>query len=383
MKGIKKVISVVVIVCIIIGMIPAAFAEGAQLELTSKSAILMEKSTGRILYEMNPDEKLPPASVTKIMTMLLIMEAIDSGKIKYDDIVTSSANATSLGGSQVYLKEGEQMTVDEMLKCIAVASANDACVAMAEYIAGSEAEFVQMMNDKAKELGMENTTFINCHGLDTDGHLTTARDIALMSRELILKHEDIKKYTTIWMDTIRSGEFGLTNTNKLIRFYENATGLKTGSTGKALYCMSATALKDGMELIAVVMAAPSSDDRANDAKALLNYGFAKYSLYLGQNQAEQFDPVRVIKGKSGYVNVKTLESSDIVVEKGQADKIERTVTLSEDVSAPVEQNQKLGEITLTLDGNTLATIDIVADTAVLKAGLWDILKIVVKQFLTL
>lgn len=383
MKGIKKVISVVVIVCIIIGMIPAAFAEGAQLELTSKSAILMEKSTGRILYEMNPDEKLPPASVTKIMTMLLIMEAIDSGKIKYDDIVTSSANATSLGGSQVYLKEGEQMTVDEMLKCIAVASANDACVAMAEYIAGSEAEFVQMMNDKAKELGMENTTFINCHGLDTDGHLTTARDIALMSRELILKHEDIKKYTTIWMDTIRSGEFGLTNTNKLIRFYENATGLKTGSTGKALYCMSATALKDGMELIAVVMAAPSSDDRANDAKALLNYGFAKYSLYLGQNQAEQFDPVRVIKGKSGYVNVKTLESSDIVVEKGQADKIERTVTLSEDVSAPVEQNQKLGEITLALDGKTLATIDIVADTAVPKAGLWDILKIVVKQFLTL
>ena len=383
MKGIKKVISVVVIVCIIIGMIPAAFAEGAQLELTSKSAILMEKSTGRILYEMNPDEKLPPASVTKIMTMLLIMEAIDSGKIKYDDIVTSSANATSLGGSQVYLKEGEQMTVDEMLKCIAVASANDSCVAMAEYIAGSEAEFVQMMNDKAKELGMENTTFINCHGLDTDGHLTTARDIALMSRELLLKHEDIKKYTTIWMDTIRSGEFGLTNTNKLIRFYENATGLKTGSTGKALYCMSATALKDGMELIAVVMAAPSSDDRANDAKALLNYGFAKYSLYLGQNQAEQFDPVRVIKGKSGYVNVKTLESSDIVVEKGQADKIERTVTLSEDVSAPVEQNQKLGEITLTLDGNTLATIDIVADTAVPKAGLWDILKIVVKQFLTL
>ncbi len=383
MKGIKKVISVVVIVCIIIGMIPAAFAEGAQLELTSKSAILMEKSTGRILYEMNPDEKLPPASVTKIMTMLLIMEAIDSGKIRYDDIVTSSANATSLGGSQVYLKEGEQMTVDEMLKCIAVASANDACVAMAEYIAGSEAEFVQMMNDKAKELGMENTTFINCHGLDTDGHLTTARDIALMSRELILKHEDIKKYTTIWMDTIRSGEFGLTNTNKLIRFYENATGLKTGSTGKALYCMSATALKDGMELIAVVMAAPSSDDRANDAKALLNYGFAKYSLYLGQNQAEQFDPVRVIKGKSGYVNVKTLESSDIVVEKGQADKIERTVTLSEDVSAPVEQNQKLGEITLALDGKTLATIDIVADTAVPKAGLWDILKIVVKQFLTL
>ncbi len=374
MKGIKKVISVVVIVCIIIGMIPAAFAEGAQLELTSKSAILMEKSTGRILYEMNPDEKLPPASVTKIMTMLLIMEAIDSGKIKYDDIVTSSANATSLGGSQVYLKEGEQMTVDEMLKCIAVASANDACVAMAEYIAGSEAEFVQMMNDKAKELGMENTTFINCHGLDTDGHLTTARDIALMSRELLLKHEDIKKYTTIWMDTIRSGEFGLTNTNKLIRFYENATGLKTGSTGKALYCMSATALKDGMELIAVVMAAPSSDDRANDAKALLNYGFAKYSLYLGQNQAEQFDPVRVIKGKSGYVNVKTLESSDIVVEKGQADKIERTVTLSEDVSAPVEQNQKLGEITLTLDGNTLATIDIVADTAVPPAGLGDILK---------
>ena len=382
MKGIRKIIAVVLVVCMMVSIVPFAFAEGAQLELKSKSAILMEKTTGKVLYEMNPDEKLPPASVTKIMTMLLIMEAIDQGKIKYDDIVTASANATSMGGSQVYLKEGEQMTVDEMLKCIAVASANDACVAMAEYISGSEAEFVQMMNSRAKELGMENTTFVNCHGLDTDGHLTTARDIALMSREL-LKHDDIKKYTTIWMDTIRNGEFGLTNTNKLIRFYEYATGLKTGSTGKALYCMSATALKDGMELIAVVMAAPTSDERANDAKTLLNYGFAKYSLYLGQNQSEQFAPVKVIKGKSGYVNVKALESSDIVVEKGQAEKIERTVTLSDNVSAPVEQNQKLGEITLTLEGQNLATIDIVAQTAVPKAGLWDIMKIVVKQFLTL
>ena len=255
------------------------------LEISAPSAILMEASTGQVVYEKNPDEERPPASVTKIMTLLLIFDALETGQISLEDTVTTSEYAASMGGSQVFLEPGETQTVDTLIKCIAVASANDACVAMAEHIAGSEEEFVNQMNERAKELGMDHTHFVNCNGLDADGHLTTARDISLMSRELIRLYPQIRDYAMIWMENIThttkkgSSEFGLTNTNKLVRHYEYTTGLKTGSTSQAGFCISATAEKNGMELIAVIMAAETSRDRTKDAIALLNYGFGKCSVY--------------------------------------------------------------------------------------------------------
>ncbi len=377
----KKVISVMLIIAIML-IIPSGIVAQAEsdLQLTAPSAILVEKSTGKVLYEKNADEKLRPASVTKIMTLLLIMEAIERGQLGYDDIVTASAYATSMGGSQVYLKENEQMTVDEMLKCIVIASANDACVAMAEHISGSVDEFVNRMNERAAELGMTNTTFINCTGLEAPGHLTTARDISIMSREL-LKHEDIKKYTTIWMDSIRDGQFGLTNTNKLIRFYDKATGLKTGYTKESMYCMSASAQDNGMELIAVVMAAPSSDERNNDAKTLLNYGFSKYVLYTPDIQ--ELTPIKVIKGKEKSVQPEMQKLTSIVVEKGTEKDIKCDITLCEDVLAPVEQGQKLGEISLSYDGNILASSDIIAQKPIPKASVFDIFLDMINYFLIL
>ncbi len=377
----KKVISVMLIIAIML-IIPSGIVAQAEsdLQLTAPSAILVEKSTGKVLYEKNADEKLRPASVTKIMTLLLIMEAIERGQLGYDDIVTASAYATSMGGSQVYLKENEQMTVDEMLKCIVIASANDACVAMAEHISGSVDEFVNRMNERAAELGMTNTTFINCTGLEAPGHLTTARDISIMSREL-LKHEDIKKYTTIWMDSIRDGQFGLTNTNKLIRFYDKATGLKTGYTKESMYCMSASAQDNGMELIAVVMAAPSSDERNNDAKTLLNYGFSKYVLYTPDIQ--ELTPIKVIKGKEKSVQPEMQKLTSIVVEKGTEKDIKCDITLCEDVLAPVEQGQKLGEISLFYDGNILASSDIIAQKPIPKASVFDIFLDMINYFLIL
>ena len=377
----KKVISVMLIIAIML-IIPSGIVAQAEsdLQLTAPSAILVEKSTGKVLYEKNADEKLRPASVTKIMTLLLIMEAIERGQLGYDDIVTASAYATSMGGSQVYLKENEQMTVDEMLKCIVIASANDACVAMAEHISGSVDEFVNRMNERAAELGMTNTTFINCTGLEAPGHLTTARDISIMSREL-LKHEDIKKYTTIWMDSIRDGQFGLTNTNKLIRFYDKATGLKTGYTKESMYCMSASAQDNGMELIAVVMAAPSSDERNNDAKTLLNYGFSKYVLYTPDIQ--ELTPIKVIKGNEKSVQPEMQKLTSIVVEKGTEKDIKCDITLCEDVMAPVEQGQKLGEISLSYDGNILASSDIIAQKPIPKASVFDIFLDMINYFLIL
>ena len=260
------------------------------LEISAPSAILMEASTGQVVYEKNPDEERPPASVTKIMTLLLIFDALETGQISLEDTVTTSEYAASMGGSQVFLEPGETQTVDTLIKCIAVASANDACVAMAEHIAGSEEEFVNQMNERAKELGMDHTHFVNCNGLDADGHLTTARDISLMSRELIRLYPQIRDYAMIWMENIThttkkgSSEFGLTNTNKLVRHYEYTTGLKTGSTSQAGFCISATAEKNGMELIAVIMAAETSRDRTKDAIALLNYGFGKCSVYQEEEQ---------------------------------------------------------------------------------------------------
>lgn len=253
-------------------------AAAVELPITSRAALLMEKSTGQILYARNEHEQLEPASVTKVMTLLLTMEAIDSGTIHYDDVVTVSADAAGMGGSQVFLAEGEQITVEELLKAVCVASGNDAAVALAEKVAGVHELFVEQMNRRAAELGMEDTHFVNCTGLTAEGHVTSAHDIALMSRELILHHPDIRRFTTIWMDTIRNGAFQLANTNKLIRFYDGATGLKTGYTASAGYCISATAERDGMELIAVIMKAPDKDARTKDAKALLNYGFSTYAL---------------------------------------------------------------------------------------------------------
>ena len=275
----KKYVSLLLAALVLAAGLPSAGAAPADsgLTLSSASAVLMEKETGSFLLEENSHEKLEPASVTKIMTLLLVMEAVDAGRISKDDMVSVSAYAAGMGGSQVYLEEGEQMPVSEMLKCVTVVSGNDCAVALAEHLAGSEGAFVSQMNQRAQELGMADTTFLNCTGLPAQGHVTSAHDIALMSRELILEHPAIREYTTIWMDTLRGGEFGLTNTNRLVRFYEGATGLKTGFTNSAMYCMSATAERNGMELIAVVMKSPTSNQRFEDAKALLDYGFANYA----------------------------------------------------------------------------------------------------------
>ena len=327
------------------------------------AVLLMEKETGTILYEENSHEKREPASVTKVMTMLLVMEAIDSGKLSYDDMVTVSAHASSMGGSQVYMKEYEQMTVHDMLKAVAVVSANDGSVALAEHLAGSEDAFVAMMNQRAAELGMADTCFVNCTGLPAAGHLTSAHDIAVMSRELILNHPDIRQFTTIWMDAIRDGAFQLSNTNKLVRFYEGATGLKTGSTDAARFCLSATAERGGMELIAVVLGAETSEKRFETAKSLLNFGFANYTLmdvYPGQ----AIPPIDVLMGVEETVQPVLERSSRILVEKSALDKVTTELNLAEDVEAPVEAGQKLGSMIVRVDGVERESIPIVADRTV-------------------
>ena len=341
---------------------------GVELTLTSHAALLMEKSTGEILYAQNEHDALPPASVTKIMTVLLTMEAIDSGRIALDDMVTVSAYAAGMGGSQVFLAEGEQMSVDDLLKAVCVSSGNDAAVALAEHVAGVTELFVEQMNNRARELGMKDTHFVNCTGLTAEGHVTSAHDIALMSRELLLHHPEVRNYTTIWMDTLRSGTFGLSNTNKLIRFYEGATGLKTGFTQEAGYCISATAERDGMELIAVIMKAPDKDTRNNDAKALLNYGFSTYTLVSAVPQ-EPLAPVPVVMGTADAVQpVAETENTAVLVEKAKAGGLTRTVTLEPQVTAPVTAGQKLGELTV-LDGDTpLLTVPLTAAEDVARRG---------------
>ena len=339
-------------------------AMAVDIPITSRAAILMEKETGEILYAQNEHEKLEPASVTKVMTMLLTMEAIDAGKLHYDDIVTASANAAAMGGSQVYLKEGEQMTVEDMLKAVCVASGNDACVALAEHISGVTELFVEQMNNRAKELGMNDTHFVNCNGLTAEGHLTSAYDIAIMSRELLLHHDDIHRFSTIWMDSIRGGEFQLANTNKLIRFYDGATGLKTGFTSTAGYCISATAERDGMELIAVIMKGETADSRNTDAKALLNYGFSTYAL-VNVTPDESFAPVPVALGTADTVQPQLAEQgSHLLLPKNQVGDLQQSVVVAESLTAPVEKGQKLGELTVTDGTNALVTIPITAAEAV-------------------
>ncbi len=329
----------------------------------AQAAVLMEKQTGAVLYEENAHEQLEPASVTKIMTLLLVMEAIDSGRLRYDDIVTVSAYAASMGGSQTWMKENEQMSVTDMLKAVAVVSANDGSVALAEHLAGSEEAFVSLMNQRAGELGMEDTHFVNCTGLPAEGHVTSAYDIALMSRELIENHPDIRQFTTIWMDTIRNGAFQLSNTNKLIRYYDGATGLKTGSTDSAGYCLSATAERDGMELIAVVLGSETSEQRFESAKSLLNYGFNNYTL-LDVYPDQALPTVEVLLGERDTVQPVLKTAAQVLVDKADTDKVTTQLTVAESVAAPVEAGQKLGELTVYVDGVEQLSVDLVADAAV-------------------
>ena len=349
-------------------------AGAAEPDVSAPSAILMEEATGEVLYEKNAHERLAPASVTKIMTLLLVMEALESGRIGWDDTVAASAAAAAKGGSQIYLEENEQLPLEEMLKSVVVSSANDCATALAEHIAGSESAFVQMMNERAAELGMTDTHFVNCTGLDDEPdaaeHLTTAYDIALMSREL-LKHEEIKKYTTIWMDTVRNGEFGLSNTNKLVRFYDGTTGLKTGYTSAAGHCLSASAKRGGMELIAVVLHCDSSPHRFESAKALLNYGFANYALITPQpDEAIGAVPVRL--GTQERVTPVLQTDAPVLVDKALAAGVQSTVQLAERVTAPVEQGQTLGMLTVASNGQTLAEIPLVAPEAIPALTWWDV-----------
>ncbi len=368
----QRILSVLLALALMICVLPAAKAEGV--EIAAPSAILMDAATGTILYEKNAHERLAPASVTKVMTLLLVMEALDSGRISWDDMVTASETAAGKGGSQVYLEVGEQMSMDEMLKSVVVSSANDCATALAEHVAGSEAAFVEMMNARAAELGLEDTHFVNCTGLDDEPnaaeHLTSAYDIALMSREL-LKHDEIRKYTTIWMDTVRDGQFGLSNTNKLVRFYQGTTGLKTGYTKAAGHCLSASAQRDGIELIAVVLHCESSSDRFQSAKALLDYGFANYAL-VSAEMPEVPEPIRVKLGTQSLVTPVLQDSAPILIEKGEQARVTKTVTLPEEVTAPIAAGQQVGTLTIATDTRTLAEIPIVSPVAIERLTLWEL-----------
>ena len=361
----KRVGWIGITICLMLWMLPLN-GQAVELQTAGKSAVLMDVATGTVLYEQNAHEPLAPASVTKVMTMLLIMEAIDSGKIGWDDTVTASEAAAAKGGSQIYLKVGETMSVTDMVKSIAVSSANDCACAMAEHIAGSEPAFVERMNARAKELGMNDTHFVNCTGLDDDDsakeHRTSAYDIALMSRELLKNHPDIKKFTTIWMDTVRGGAFGLANTNKMVRFYSGCTGLKTGFTSGAGYCLSASAARDGMELIAVVMGANTSKDRFAACKSMLDYGFANFAVYTPAMQEGASVPVTL--GEAGSVAAVPAGEVNLLVDKSQRNAIDTEITLEESVAAPVSRGQRLGTLTVKAGEQILSQIPLVAETAV-------------------
>ncbi len=358
----KRLTAALLCAALLSGSVAAAEQPADAPQVEAKAAILMEQETGEVLCQQNAHDKLEPASVTKIMTLLLVMEAIDGGQLSTGDTVTVSAHAASMGGSQVYLKEGEQMTVDDLLKAVAVVSGNDAAVALAEHIAGSEEAFVSRMNQRAAELGMEDTTFLNCTGLPAAGHLTSAYDIALMSRAL-LSHPDIRQYTTIWMDSIRGGQFQLSNTNRLVRFYPGCTGLKTGSTDSAGYCLSASAERDGLSLIAVVLGSETSAKRFTAAETLLNYGFANYTL-IDALAGQALPPVEVLLGAERWVQPVLQGPGKVVVRRSQLDSVTTELRLAENVEAPVEQDQVLGEVTVLVNGQPLASLPLTAQTAV-------------------
>lgn len=344
-------------------------SEKNTLALESGSAILIEQSSGKVLYEHNMHEQLRPASVTKVMTILLIMEAIDEGKITYQDKIPCSENASGMGGSQIWLDPKEELTVDEMLKAICVVSANDCTVAMAEYLEGSQEAFVSKMNKKAQELGMKDTCFKNCHGIDEDGHVTSSYDIALMSKELLTKHPDITKYTTIYMDSLRDGKSQLVNTNKLIRNYQGATGLKTGSTSLALYNLSASATRNGLSLIAVIMKAPTTKQRFAEAQKLLDYGFTNYSYKEFGKKGEVIGSIAIEKGVSQTVEVVLESDSGTLLPKGKDKSVVQEVQMEENRKAPIEKNQKVGEVVYKLDGEIIGKSNIIAKEKVEKMNL--------------
>lgn len=380
MAGILLTVIVAVLAAVPVQSLCMYRVNAAEPDVESPSVILMEASTGKTVYEKNADETLHPASITKIMTLILIFDALSENKITLDENVTVSEHAASMGGSQVFLEAGEKQTVNTMIKCISVASANDASVAMAEHIWGSEQTFVDKMNERAQGLGMSGTHFVNCCGLDTDGHMMTARDVAIMSRELITRYPQIHEYSGIWMDTIthstRRGEseFGLSNTNKLIKQYEWATGLKTGSTGLAKCCLSATAEKDGIELIAVVMAAPNSKTRFKDAITLLNYGYGVVDIYRDNAWLSQ-EKIVVHGGKSDSVTCrKNNEFAYVFTEDTDTDRIKCTEEYADGLDAPVYEGDVVGQMVYELDGNILGTVDIVAADTVEKAGLGDCIR---------
>lgn len=375
-----KRIGIWIIVWTLVLILPAQVS-AADLDVAGKSAVLMDMATGTVLYEKNAHEPLAPASVTKVMTMLLVMEAIDSGKIGWSDTVTVSEAAAAKGGSQIYLKVGETMSVTDMLKSVAVSSANDCACALAEHIAGSETAFVEKMNARAKELGMENTHFVNCTGLDDDPtakeHVTSAYDIALMSRELMVKHPDIQKFTTIWMDTVRDGTFGLANTNKMVRFYPGATGLKTGFTSSAGYCLSSTAQRDGLGLIGVVMGAETSQARFAACKSMLDYGFANFALVTPQMEDNYSVPVQL--GTEKQVKAIPAEEPKLLIDKSQREQVTTEITLEEGVAAPVSQGQRLGTLTIRAGEQVLAQVPMVAEQAVARLGWWDVVVRILQQ----
>lgn len=352
-------------------------AVGTTLDIKAKSAILMEVRTGQVLYEANADERLSPASITKIMPLLLVMEALERGDITLETVVTASEHACSMGGSQIWLEPGETMTVDELLKATVIASANDACVALGEHLAGSEEGFVALMNERAQELGMQNTTFINATGLDAEGHLTTAHDVAVMSRELI-KHNLIKQYSTVWMDSLRDGKSELVNTNKLVRFYKGTTGLKTGTTGIAKYCLSATAERDGLELVAVVLAGESSSDRFEGAKKLLDYGFANYNFSVIDADLKEKE-ISVTGGVDKKVPISADEKIDLLTLKNAKEEIKRETEWNKDITAPIKRGQVLGYVNVYQGENQIGRIEIKAKNDVEKLTFGYIAALILKQ----
>lgn len=347
----------------------SAKLDSNNLQLESESGILIEQHSGQILFEHNSHEKLRPASVTKVMSILLIMEAIDSGTLSYTDKIPCTEAAAAMGGSQIWLDVREELTVDEMLKASCVVSANDCTVAMAEYLCGSQEAFVEKMNTKAQELGMKDTSFKNCHGLDEDGHLTSAYDIALMSRELLNKHPSITKYTTIWMDTLRDGKSQLVNTNKLIRNYKGMTGLKTGSTSLALYNLSASATRDGLSLIAVIMKGPTGAIRFSEAQKLLDYGFSNYQYKELAGKYECLKNVTVQKGTEDNLNILFDEDAGVIIKKGENKNIEQIISVPDTLIAPITKGQKVGEVSYCLDGERITTINIIAEKEIKKISL--------------
>lgn len=368
----KKQIALFLAVVCILGTVVGV--EAAELEIAAPSAIVIDGATGTVLYEKNAHERLAPASVTKVMTLLLVMEALDRGQISWEDRVTASPAAAAKGGSQIYLEPGEQLSMDEMLKSVVVSSANDCATALAEHVAGSEAAFVTLMNERAAAMGLEDTHFVNCTGLDDEPnaaeHLTSAYDLAMISREL-LRHDRIRDYTTIWTDTVRGGSFGLSNTNKLVRFYEGTTGLKTGYTSAAGHCLAASAKRDGMELIAVVLHCGSSVDRFESAKALLSYGFANYALVDGE-PPYPLSPIPVSLGEQDLVTPILRQTAPILIEKSELSRITKTLDLPEGLDAPVAPGQQLGTMTISAGEKVLAQIPVVANAPVQRLTLWQL-----------